>query len=82
MARVHFPSLVDDGENPKAQCVAYTPNGTLKDGIGGDGPPWASVPQSMSGNGPVWSASGELMFAAMAPSLQPERMQVGKTRKK
>ncbi len=80
MARVHFPSLVADGDNPVSQCVAYTANGTLKNGIGGDGREWDAV--TPSANGPRWGASAELMFAAMAPSLQPERMQMGKLRKR
>jgi hypothetical protein len=79
--RLHFPSLVADGDNPRAKAVSFNPNGTIKDGVGGDASPWMAVPESMCANGPRWCASGDLMFAAMFPSLKPSKAQMGKIRK-
>jgi len=73
MKRVNFPSLVADGENPRAHCVAIAPDADYFDGV-------VRYPQGLypdgaeaSVTGPRWRASGEVLLAAMAPSLKPPR---------
>lgn len=77
MARVHFPSLVANGENPKAGCVAEAPAGTHYDGINRG----LFGPAPSSCYGPAWSGLGEVMLAAMAPSLDPRQVPKIRVRK-
>lgn len=64
-----FPSLVDKGENPRAECVAHVPYGTLHNGVGGDGPAFHYWPPS--GDGERWGYLGEDMLRPIAPTLTP-----------
>lgn len=83
MARINWPEWVASGDNSRAHCVAHTPNGVLKDGVGGDGFPSDAV--TNSANGDRWNALGDMMFAATAASLSPAKQMAkqmsGKTRK-